>query len=235
HFMTPLVACVWSCDPAIALEYPARYLFSFLQHHGMLTIYNSPQWRTVTGGSHRYVEKVAASIERHGGTLLLGTKVTSVTETPHGVEVTDGNGTVHRFDAVVVATHPDQALGMLAEPTPLQTELLSAMPYSDNIAQLHTDDADRVRLDSASRRFRKPGTSRNRRSPSPHEDSSTRDSSTVFRSTAGRVPPGAHRRARRRRRGMPQQWASQSPTPSSSGDSGCVAYVTVRSSSSRLG
>ena len=141
HFMTPLVACVWSCDPAIALEYPARYLFSFLQHHGMLTIYNSPQWRTVTGGSHRYVEKVAASIQANGGTLLLGSKVTSVLETPDGVDVTDGNGTVHRFDAVVVATHPDQALGMLAEPTPLQAELLAAMPYSDNIAQLHTDDS----------------------------------------------------------------------------------------------
>lgn len=141
HFMTPLVACVWSCDPAIALEYPARYLFSFLEHHGMLTIYNSPQWRTVTGGSHQYVEKVAAALTARGGTILLDTKVTSVTETATGVEVTDGNGTVHHFDSVVVATHPDQALGMLAEPTLLQTELLGAMPYSPNVAQLHTDDS----------------------------------------------------------------------------------------------
>lgn len=141
HFMTPLVACVWSCDPAIALEYPARYLFAFLEHHGMLSVYGSPQWRTVTGGSHSYVDKVAAAIGRQGGTILLGTKVTSVLETEHGVEVTDGNGTVHAFDAVVVATHPDQALGMLAEPTALQSELLSAMPYSPNVAQLHTDDS----------------------------------------------------------------------------------------------
>lgn len=141
HFMTPLVACVWSCDPAIALEYPARYLFSFLSHHGMLTIYNSPQWRTVTGGSHQYVEKVAAALLDSGGTILLDTKVTSVLETTTGVEITDGNGEVHRFDSVVVATHPDQALGMLAEPTAPQTELLSAMPYSANVAQLHTDDS----------------------------------------------------------------------------------------------
>lgn len=141
HFMTPLVACVWSCDPAIALDYPARYLFSFLEHHGMLTIYNSPQWRTVTGGSHRYVEKVATSIDREGGTVLLNTKVTSVLETAEGVEITDGNGLVHHFDSVVIATHPDQALGILAEPTPLQTELLTAMPYSDNVVQLHTDDS----------------------------------------------------------------------------------------------
>ncbi len=141
HFMTPLVACVWSCDPAIALEYPARYLFSFLEHHGMLTVYGSPQWRTVTGGSGQYVAKVAANLVERGGTILLDTKVTSVLETASGVEVTDGNGTTHQFDAVVLATHPDQALGLLAEPTPLQTELLSSMPYSANVAQLHTDDA----------------------------------------------------------------------------------------------
>ncbi|HET6152768.1 MAG TPA: FAD-dependent oxidoreductase [Marmoricola sp.] len=141
YFMTPLVACVWSCDPAIALEYPARYLFSFLEHHGMLTVFGSPQWRTVVGGSHAYVDKVAAALQANGGTIVLETKVTSVLETAEGVEVTDGSGAVHRFDAVVVATHPDQALGMLAEPTPLQAELLTAMPYSPNMAQLHTDDA----------------------------------------------------------------------------------------------
>ncbi|RNL65225.1 DUF1365 family protein [Nocardioides marmoriginsengisoli] len=141
NFMTPLVACVWSCDPAVALEYPARYLFAFLEHHGMLTVYGSPQWRTVTGGSHQYVAKVAAAIEHRGGTILLDTKATSVVETADGVEVTDGNGRVHCFDAVVVATHPDQALGLLAEPTALQTELLGAMPYSANVAHLHTDDA----------------------------------------------------------------------------------------------
>ena len=68
-----------------------------------------------------------------------GTKVTSVLETPTGVEVTDGNGQVDTFDAVVVATHPGQALAMLAEPTPTQRDVLSAMPYSRNTAQLHTD------------------------------------------------------------------------------------------------
>src|SRR3954451_15159677 len=139
HFMAPLVAAVWSCDPAIALEYPARYLFAFLRHHGMLSIFGSPEWRTVTGGSLQSVEKVSASLEARGSTILLGTKVTSVLETPEGVEVTDGNGVVHRFDAVVLATHPDQALSMLAEPTALQAELLAAMPYSQNMAQLHTD------------------------------------------------------------------------------------------------
>ena len=78
HFMESLVACVWSCDPAVALEYPARYLFAFLQHHGMLQIFGSPQWRTVTGGSREYVAKVAARLPD----VRTGTKVTSVRETP---------------------------------------------------------------------------------------------------------------------------------------------------------
>ncbi len=137
HFMESLVACVWSCDPAVALDYPARYLFSFLQHHGMLQIFGSPQWRTVTGGSREYVDRVAARLPD----VRTSTKVTSVLETPHGVEITDGNGQVDTFDAVVVATHPGQALAMLAEPTPVQRDLLTAMPYSPNTAQLHTDES----------------------------------------------------------------------------------------------
>ncbi|MCW2849118.1 MAG: FAD-dependent oxidoreductase, partial [Marmoricola sp.] len=137
HFMESLVACVWSCDPAVALDYPARYLFSFLQHHGMLQIFGSPQWRTVTDGSREYVAKLAARLPD----VRTGTKVTSVLETATGVEVTDGNGQVDTYDAVVVATHPGQALALLAEPTATQRDVLTAMPYSSNTAQLHTDQS----------------------------------------------------------------------------------------------
>jgi uncharacterized protein len=137
HFVEPLVAAVWSCDPAVALDYPARYLFTFLAHHGMLGIFGSPQWRTVTGGSQQYVAAVAAGVQE----VRTGTKVTSVLETPDGVLVTDGNGAVELFDAVVVATHPGQALAMLAEPTAEQRSVLGAMPYSPNTALLHTDDS----------------------------------------------------------------------------------------------
>jgi predicted NAD/FAD-binding protein/DUF1365 family protein len=135
HFMEPLVAAVWSCDPAAALDYPARYLFEFLAHHGMLSVTGSPQWRTVVGGSREYVARVAAGLDD----VRLATKVTSVRETPEAVLVTDGNGTTTAYDAVVVATHPDQALAMLEEPTAAQRSTLSAMPYSDNVALLHTD------------------------------------------------------------------------------------------------
>ncbi len=80
HFMEPLVAAVWSCDPDVALDYPARYLFTFLDHHGMLGVIGSPQWRTVTGGSHEYVRRVAAALHE----VRTGTKVTSVLETRRG-------------------------------------------------------------------------------------------------------------------------------------------------------
>lgn len=139
HFLEPLIAAVWSSDPEHALEYPARYLFTFLDHHGMLGVFGSPTWRTVSGGSHTYVDRIAAALEARGGTIRTGTKVTSVLETPTGVEVTDGNGDVTTHDAVVLATHPHQALAMLAEPTAVQREVLGAMAYSPNTAQLHTD------------------------------------------------------------------------------------------------
>ncbi len=154
HFMEPVVAAVWSTDPDLSLDYPARYLFAFLEHHGMLGIFGSPQWRTVTGGSREYVTRVAAGLPD----VRTGTKVTSVLETPEGVEVTDGNGEVATYDAVVVATHPGQALALLAEPTTAQREVLGAMPYSPNTALLHTDTrllprAERAR---ASWNFRRP-------------------------------------------------------------------------------
>jgi len=137
QFMEPLVAAVWSCDPEVALDYPARYLLEFLAHHGMLSITGSPEWRTVVGGSRAYVALVAGALPD----VRVGTKVTSVSETATGVEVTDGNGRMTSYDAAIIATHPDQALAMLQKPTAAQRESLVALPYSDNAAVLHTDES----------------------------------------------------------------------------------------------
>lgn len=139
HFMTPLVATVWSCDPATAGSYPARYLFTFLEHHGMLRVFGSPQWRTVIGGSQEYVRRITDVVTERGGEVRTAAPVARVSEHDGGVSVTTADGTSRIFDAVVVATHPDQALAMLATPTPAQREILSAMPYSRNQVQLHTD------------------------------------------------------------------------------------------------
>ncbi|WP_377325679.1 DUF1365 family protein [Pimelobacter simplex] len=157
HFVEPLVAAVWSCDPDTALDYPAAYLFAFLQHHGMLAVFGSPTWRTVTGGSAAYVTRVADAIRAAGGSIRTGTPVLAIEETADGVEVSTPAGR-EVYDAVVVATHPDQALGMLAAPTLLQKELLDAIPYSANTALLHTDTRlmPQARDAWASWNFRRP-------------------------------------------------------------------------------
>lgn len=144
HFMTPVVSAVWSCDPTTALSYPARYLFTFLAHHGMLGVKGSPQWRTVTGGSERYVEKLAATLPD----IRLGTPVSAVRRHPNSVEITTSNG-VENFDAVVVATHPAQALGFLADATREEKEALGGMPYSVNHTVFHRDPAVLPAADNA--------------------------------------------------------------------------------------
>jgi len=136
HFMTPLVAAVWSSPPGEAMRYPARYLFVFLQHHGMLSVFGSPTWRTVVGGSANYVEAILTRVAE----VHAGTPVRSVRRVTDGVEVTAGVGP-RLFDAAVIATHPDHALLMLAEPTAAERAVLGAMPYCANHAQLHTDES----------------------------------------------------------------------------------------------
>ena len=137
NFMTPLVAAVWSCAPDDATRYPARYLFLFLQHHGMLSVFGSPTWRTVVGGSATYVDAIAARVHE----VRLGTPVRSVQRVPGGVLISAGDADPRPFDAAVIATHPDQALLMLDEPTAAQRGVLGAIPYSTNRAQLHTDES----------------------------------------------------------------------------------------------
>jgi predicted NAD/FAD-binding protein len=137
HFITPLVAAVWSCGSADALRYPARYLFVFLGHHGMLSVFGSPTWRTVTGGSAQYVTAVAEHLDE----FRVGHKVNSLRRVPDGVEVQAGNSPRRLFDAAVVAVHPDQALSLLNDPTPEEQAILGAIPYSTTPAQLHTDES----------------------------------------------------------------------------------------------
>jgi len=135
HFALPLVAAVWSCPPGTALRYPARYLFAFLANHGMLSVSGSPPWRTVTGGSRHYVERAAKRLHD----IRLSTPVRAVRRHADGAELTDAAGETHRFDAVVVATHPDQALRLLDPATPAEREVLGAFSYTPNPALLHTD------------------------------------------------------------------------------------------------
>jgi predicted NAD/FAD-binding protein len=145
HFVTPLISAVWSCPPELAGQYPASYLFEFLANHGMLTVKGSPQWRTVVGGSGRYVEKAVKQLSG----VQICTPVRAVTRVPDGVEIRDESGETTSFDAVVIATHPTQALRMLTEPTAAEARALGAIEYSVNPTVLHTDTAVLPRADKA--------------------------------------------------------------------------------------
>jgi predicted NAD/FAD-binding protein len=135
HFALPFVAAVWSCSPDTALSYPARYLFEFLHHHGLLTVTGSPPWRTVSGGSGSYVDLVAKQLAR----VRTAAPVRAVRRYPGGAEVRYGADRAEQFDAVVIATHPDQALSLLADPTGPERSVLGSFRYSRNDTVLHTD------------------------------------------------------------------------------------------------
>ena len=135
HYAIPVVSCVWSSGHETALEYPARYLFEFLKHHGFLSIKGSPQWFTVVGGSGTYIDKVRSAI----GDVRGSTGIRSVTRTADGVELVDANGETHRVDAVVIATHADDALALLTDASDDERRVLGTFDYSDNEVLLHRD------------------------------------------------------------------------------------------------
>jgi predicted NAD/FAD-binding protein len=135
HFLTPLVAAVWSCAPTAAGDYPAKYLFTFLRNHGMLSVTGAPQWKTVVGGSVRYVEQAAKGLSA----VETSTPIRSVTRVGRGVVVHDDADTVAHFDGAVIAAHPNQALSMLSQATRTETEVLAAIGYTQNPTVLHTD------------------------------------------------------------------------------------------------
>ena len=135
HFVVPIVACVWSVDPGMALQYPARYLFTFLDNHGMLSLGGAPTWRTVVGGSRTYVERVVKDLNA----IATSTPVRAVVRRAEGAEVRTDDDRGVAFDRVVVATHANDSLKLLADPSPLQRSVLGAFNYSRNETWLHTD------------------------------------------------------------------------------------------------
>ncbi|MFF4260644.1 NAD(P)/FAD-dependent oxidoreductase [Streptomyces virginiae] len=135
HFAIPLVAAVWSCAPDTALQYPARYLFRFLAHHGLLSVKGSPQWRTVTGGSADYVAKAAKNLT----SVRTSTPIRAVVRAADHARVLTPDGDSTPYAAVVVAVHPDQALRLLADPTEDEVRILGAFSYSRNPTVLHRD------------------------------------------------------------------------------------------------
>jgi predicted NAD/FAD-binding protein len=135
HFLVPLTSALWSTAPGRALELPAVSAIRFFDNHGMLGL-GRFRWRTVTGGSRRYVDAITGSL---GSRLHLGCGVRSVRRSGGGVELRTEDAEVHHFDQLVVATHADEALALLEDPTPAERRVLGSFEYTQNEAVLHTD------------------------------------------------------------------------------------------------
>jgi predicted NAD/FAD-binding protein len=136
RLIVPQASAVWSADPSQMLTFPARFLAEFFDNHGMLSFRDRPRWRTIRGGSARYVE---ALTRQSAARIRLGTPVAEITRADDHVLVTPRGGEHQRFDQVVLATHSDQALAMLSDATDREHAVLGAIPYQANQAVLHTD------------------------------------------------------------------------------------------------
>jgi uncharacterized protein len=138
RLIVPQAAAVWSAEPEQMWSFPAGFLAHFFHNHGMLGFRDRPRWRTVTGGSRRYVEEITRPFADR---LRLRAPVRAVTRAIHGVEVAADGCETDLYDEVVIAAHSDQALAMLADPSDAEREILGSIPYLRNEAVLHTDRA----------------------------------------------------------------------------------------------
>jgi uncharacterized protein len=137
NYLVPMAAAIWSAPPAQVGAMPARFLIGFFHHHGMLTVNDRPRWRTITGGSARYVEKLVAPFRAR---IHLNTPIESVRRVPGQVQIKPRDAEPLAFDRVFLACHSDQALSLLADATTLEREVLGCMSYQENEAVLHTDE-----------------------------------------------------------------------------------------------
>jgi predicted NAD/FAD-binding protein len=135
HYLVPMGAAIWSCDPARILEFPASFFLRFFDNHGLLRTRRQLPWRVVRGGSRRYVE---ALIRPFRDRIRLRSRVVSVRRDGDGVTLV-ADGAPARFDHAVVAVHGDQALPLLSDATDREREILGAIRYQRNDAVLHTD------------------------------------------------------------------------------------------------
>jgi predicted NAD/FAD-binding protein len=137
-YIVPMVSAIWSSPLGTAAEFPARYMMRFYDNHGLLEVNSPVKWRTVTGGSQVYVQKILHTLR---GDICTSTPVHSVERHADGVTLQLSSGQTCHYDHVVITTHSDQALRLLADPSDEEREILGAIPYETGTAVLHTDEA----------------------------------------------------------------------------------------------
>lgn len=134
----PMISAVWSADRAVIREFPARYFVQFFYNHGFLQVSRRPQWRVITGGSHEYVKRLTA---RYRDNIRLRCPIQSIQRQADRVSVKPRRGDAEEFDTVVLATHSDQALRLLVDPSERERDILSRIAYQRSEVVLHTDAA----------------------------------------------------------------------------------------------
>jgi len=135
-YLVPMSSAVWSTPPELMLEFPAVSLLRFFHNHGFLGLHTQHPWWTVDGGSREYVRRLVAPFRDN---IRIEAGITRVVRTPRGVTLMTSTGTAHNFDQVIIATHADQALRLIVNPTSDEARLLGAFAYQANTATLHTD------------------------------------------------------------------------------------------------
>ena len=141
YYLAPLSGAIWSTPTERILQFPAQALVQFFQNHALLSHTGQHVWRTVQGGSIQYVSRLEASLTRAGVEIRKNCGVAEVRRDDDGVRIVDMQGNIDQFDAVVMATHSDDSLAMLADPDPQEALALGAVRYQPNEAVLHADSS----------------------------------------------------------------------------------------------
>lgn len=136
HYIVPMGAAIWSATPGGMRSVPAAFFVRFFENHGLLSVNHRPTWRVIKGGSKNYLDKLVAG---HRDRIRLDSGVEWIRRHPDHVDLKAKGSAVERFDRVFLACHSDQALTLLADPSPEESEVLGAIKYQQNEAVLHTD------------------------------------------------------------------------------------------------
>lgn len=135
-YLTPMSSAVWSTPPDLMLRFPAGKLLRFFHNHGFLGLHTQHPWWTVDGGAHEYVRRLTRPWRDR---IRTNTAAIRVQRHDHGVRVHTADGASEDFDRVILASHGDQSLRLLENPTPAERNVLGEFHYNANIATLHTD------------------------------------------------------------------------------------------------
>ena len=134
--LLPMISALWSATPERVTQFPIHHLVEFFSRHGLMKIWNRPQWQVIKNGSNSYVKALREQLNVQWKT---GSKVNKVIR-GQGIKVVTDDGDENAFDAVVMALHADSALAILDEPSKDEQDILSAIPFEENHVIVHTDE-----------------------------------------------------------------------------------------------